>query len=64
MNFMEIMLGEKLKDADSALDIKGSDRKVFQVACQDFTNYLKFHWNLIGCNFGKAITGTSNYGCR
>jgi hypothetical protein len=26
----------------------GSDRKVLQVACQDFTNYLKFHWNLIG----------------
>ena len=48
MNFVEIMIGEKLKDADPALDIMGSDRKVLQVACQDFTNYLKFHWNLIG----------------
>ena len=48
MNFVEIMLGEKLKEADPALDIMGSDRKVLQVACQDFTNYLKFHWNLIG----------------
>jgi hypothetical protein len=48
MNFVEIMLGEKLKDADPALDIMGSDRKVLQVACQDFTNYLKCHWNLIG----------------
>jgi hypothetical protein len=48
MNFVEIMLREKLKDADPALDIMGSDRKVLQVACQDFTNYLKFHWNLIG----------------
>ena len=48
MNFVEIMLGEKLKDADPALDIMGSDRKVLQVACQDFTNYLKFHWNLMG----------------
>ncbi len=48
MNFVEIMIGEKLKDADSALDVMGSDRKVLQVACQDFTNYLKFHWNLIG----------------
>jgi hypothetical protein len=28
MNFVEIMLGEKLKDADPALDIMGSDRKV------------------------------------
>jgi hypothetical protein len=48
MNFVEIMIGEKLKDADPALDIMGSDRKVLQVACQDFTNYLKFHWKLIG----------------
>jgi hypothetical protein len=48
MNFVEIMIGEKLKEADTALDIMGSDRKVLQVACQDFTNYLKFHWNLIG----------------
>lgn len=48
MNFIEIMIGEKLKDADPALDIIGSDRKVLQVACQDFTNYLKFHWKLIG----------------
>ena len=47
MNFVEIMLTERLKDADPALDILGSDRKVLQVACQDFTNYLKFHWNLI-----------------
>jgi hypothetical protein len=48
MNFVEMMIGEKLKDADPALDVMGSDRKVLQVACQDFTNYLKFHWNLIG----------------
>jgi hypothetical protein len=48
MNFVELMIGEKLKDADPALDVMGSDRKVLQVACQDFTNFLKFHWNLIG----------------
>lgn len=48
MNFVEMMLTERLKDIDSALDILGSDRKVLQVACQDFTNYLKYHWNLIG----------------
>jgi uncharacterized protein YuzE len=48
MNFVELMIGEKLKDADSALDVMGSDRKVLQVACQDFMNYLKFHWNLMG----------------
>ncbi len=48
MNFLEVMLGEKLRNEDSALEIRGSDRKVLQVACQDFTNFLKFHWNLIG----------------
>ena len=48
MNFLEAMLGEKLRSKDSALEIKGSDRKVLQVACQDFTNYLKYHWKLIG----------------
>ena len=48
MNFVEIILTEKLKDAAPALDILGPDRKVLQVACQDLTNYLKYHWNLIG----------------
>ena len=48
MNFIEVILGEKLKDQDSALNVTGSDRKVLQVACQDFTSYLKYHWNLIG----------------
>jgi len=48
MNFVEIMIGEKLREADSALDILGSDRKVLQVACEDFTNYAKFHWGLMG----------------
>ena len=48
MNFLEVMLGEKLKDADPALEVMGSDRKVLQVLCQDFTNFLKFHWDLIG----------------
>jgi len=48
MNYVEIMVGEKLKELDSALDILGSDRKVLQVACEDFLNYLKFHWGLMG----------------
>ena len=48
MNFVEIILTDKLKDADQALDLLGSDRKVLQVASQDFTNYLKYQWDLIG----------------
>ncbi|MCW4028944.1 MAG: hypothetical protein NWE92_04780 [Candidatus Bathyarchaeota archaeon] len=43
-----------MKDAEPALDISGSDRKVLQVACQDFTNYLKFHWNLIGAEASQC----------
>ena len=48
MDFIESMIGEKLEYADSGLDVVGADHEVLQVACQDFTNYLKFHWNLIG----------------
>jgi len=55
MNFVEIILTEKLKDADPALDITGSDRKVLQVACQDFTNYLKYQWNLIGQEASNCV---------
>jgi hypothetical protein len=48
MNFIEMLLVEKLRDKNPMLDVLGSDRKVLQIACQDLTNYLKFHWDLIG----------------
>jgi len=48
MNFIETLLSEKLKEIDSTMDVFGSDRKVLQIACQDLTNYLKVHWNLVG----------------
>jgi hypothetical protein len=48
MNFIEILLSERLKNINPALDIFGSDRKVLQVACEDLTGYLKVHWNLVG----------------
>jgi hypothetical protein len=46
MNFIETMLSKKIKEAEPTLDILGADRKVLQVAVQDFTNYLKFNWNI------------------
>ncbi|MCL2288141.1 MAG: hypothetical protein FWC33_03030 [Candidatus Bathyarchaeota archaeon] len=60
MNFIEMMIGEKLRDVELSLDVTGSDRKVLQVAYQDFTSYLRFHWCLIGkessqCEFIKNI---------
>jgi hypothetical protein len=48
MNFIEALLAEKLKEINSTLEVFGSDRKVLQIACQDLTNYLKVHWNLVG----------------
>jgi len=48
MNFIEVLLSEKLRDKNPLMDVFGSDRKVLQIACQDFTNYLKVHWDLVG----------------
>ena len=48
VNFIEIVMSEKLKDRNPMLDVLGSDRKVLQIACQDLTNYLEFHWDLVG----------------
>ncbi len=48
MNFIEMLLSEKLKSKNPMLDIFGSDRKVLQIACKDLTNYLRVHWNLVG----------------
>ena len=42
MNFIETTLSKKIKEAEPTLDLQGADRKVLQVAIQDFTNYLKF----------------------
>jgi len=47
MNFIEILMSDKLKDKNPMLDVLGSDRKVLQIACQDLTNYLKVHWQLV-----------------
>jgi hypothetical protein len=48
MNFIEMLLSDKLKEIDPTMNVFGSDRKVLQIACQDLTNYLKVHWNLVG----------------
>jgi hypothetical protein len=48
MNFIELLLSDKLKEKDPLIDVFGSDRKVLQIACQDLTNYLKVYWNLVG----------------
>ncbi len=45
MNFAEKMLSKKLKEAEPALDPEGLDRKVLQIACEDFAHYLKINQN-------------------
>jgi hypothetical protein len=46
MNFIEIALSNKIKEIEPTLDVLGADRKVLQVAVQDFMNYLNFYRNL------------------
>ena len=48
MNFIETLMSEKLMEKNPLIDVLGADRKVLQIACQDLTNYLRVHWNLIG----------------
>jgi hypothetical protein len=44
-NYIEKIIEEKIAKADLTLDLQGSDRKMLQLACKDFTNYIKFHRN-------------------
>jgi hypothetical protein len=43
MNSVEKFISDKIKKIDSTLDFQGSDRKVLQLACKDFANYMKFN---------------------
>jgi len=48
MSFVETLLSESLKSRNPLLDLRGTDSKVLHTAYQDFINYLKVHWNLVG----------------
>jgi hypothetical protein len=48
MNFLEQSLAQCLKNHNPLLDLKGSDKRVLQIASEDLLNFLKFHWGLIG----------------
>ena len=65
MNFIEILLSDKLKEKNPMLDVLGSDRKVLQIASQDLTNYLKVYWDLVGkdasdCEIVERLEKTFN----
>jgi len=39
---LETTISRKISEADPTLDLLGSDRKLLQIANQDFANYIKF----------------------
>jgi hypothetical protein len=42
MSFIEQLISEKIKKISPTIQAQGSDRKVLQLACKDFANYMKF----------------------
>jgi len=42
MNSVEILLAQKIRDAEPTIDVLGADQRLFQLAYQDFVNYLRF----------------------
>jgi len=54
VNFVETLMSEKLIEKNPLIDVLGADRKVLQIACQDLTNYLKFHWDISGIDAGQC----------
>jgi len=54
VNFVETLMSEKLTEKNPLIDVLGADRKVLQIACQDLTNYLKFHWDISGTDAGQC----------
>jgi hypothetical protein len=54
VNFVETLMSEKLIEKNPLIDVLGADRKVLQIACQDLTNFLKFHWDISGIDAGQC----------
>jgi len=48
VNFIETLMSEKFLEKNPLIDVLSADHKVLQIACQDLTNYLKIHWDLVG----------------
>ncbi len=47
-DFLTELLSKSLGKRNPQLNLEGSDRRVLSIAYQDLTNYLKFHWKLMG----------------
>ena len=58
MKFIETIIAKKLKEIEPTLNVQGADRKVLQIAQQDFINYVKFNLNFVSretSNFELAL---------
>ena len=55
MNPAETLLAKKILESEPFLDLQGSDCKLFQIAYQDFTNYLRFSWYSAGNKTADAV---------
>ena len=54
---IEALIADKFKKIDSTVDLQGSDRKLFKLACQDFANYMKFKYkSLKDLTFEKKLS--------
>jgi len=42
MSYIETLINEKIKKIDATIDTCGCDRRMLQLACKDFVNYMKF----------------------
>ena len=41
--YVEELIADKIKKIDPTINSQGSDRKMLQLVCKDFTNYMKFN---------------------
>jgi hypothetical protein len=58
LNYIEGVLSRELKELEPTLDLFDSDRKILQVAHEDFANYLKFSSVSTEVGTGSLMEGT------
>jgi hypothetical protein len=46
MNFIQLLLLERLRNKNLQHDMQGSDRRILSIVSQDLADYLSFHWKL------------------
>jgi len=61
LNCIETLITDKIEKIDSTIDLQCADRKMLQLACKDFANYMKFsHKSSFTMGFEENITKFSD----